>query len=209
MNAETILANINKIAAQHEIIKITKEYEMLVQGLKEEIALKEQKKSGKPNRFKAALRFAKYCNGMFKNTRPLFAGAFMDNGMQYITDAIRIVRFETPFDGLPQGGEGIKPASLTQLFKYNSSLPVTLPPLAELKTKLKIAKADGTLDSEGRDVVEIGGRWFNTEYVIQLIEMVEPTEAYFSREGNYPLLVLIGDGAQGALSAMKIKGKEA
>ena len=67
------------------------EFMNLAQSLREEIALAEQKKSGKADRFKAALRLSKWVNREFRATRPAMAGAYIDDkGAQWIFRDTRV-----------------------------------------------------------------------------------------------------------------------
>ena len=208
MNAEKVLSSINLIVEKYNSsIAQTPEFEALAQSLREEIALAEQKKAGKADRFKAALRFSKKVNKEFAKNRPATAGAFLDDkGRQIILHPHYAVRYEKPIDGLVEAGEGNRPASIGSIFeKYDSTLEVTLPTLAELKTKLKLDKAEGKLTDEGRSLTELQGKFYNTDYLIQLIEMVEPTDAYFSSSAKFPMLVIIGEDSRGIVCPINIK----
>lgn len=206
MNAEKVLSSINMIVNKYAPnVSKAPELEALVQSLREEIALAEQKKAGKPNRFKAALRVSKRINKDLKDSRPGLAGAFTwEDGKQYLFHSYFAARFDEPFDGLVEAGEGGKPSSLVKMFEnYNSRLPVDLPSLAELKTKLKLDKAEGNLDDRGWSLCELDDVFYNTDLLIQCVEMVEPTEAYFSSDGKFPMLVMFGEGAQAVLCPIR------
>lgn len=206
MNAAKVLTTLNEIAAIHApSIANVPEFQKLAQSLREEIALAEQKKAGKTDRFKAALRFSKWVHREQKNN-PSLAGAYIDEkGAQWIFHPNIAVRYEKPFDGLIQAEEGEKPASAERVMnRYDSNRPVKLIPLAELKTKLKLDKATGNVDSKGRSITTLDGVHFNTDYLIKLTELVEPEETYFSDDGKYPLLVVMGQGSNGVLCPMRI-----
>lgn len=206
MKAENILASLNRIAELYAPGVIsTPEYEKLAQGLREEIALAEQKRAGKADRFKAALRFSKKCRKEQGESRPALAGAYIgENGRQYIFHPHMAVRYEKPFDGLVEAEEGNRPASLDKMMEtYDSSRSFDLPELGHLKTMLKLDKAEGNLDDHGRSNTILDGVRFNTEYLIQLIELVEPTEAYFSNDSKNALLVVMGEGAAGILFPLR------
>lgn len=209
MNAEKVLKSINLIVSKYAPnASQSPEFEALAQSLREEIALAEQKKSGKADRFKAALRFSKKCNKEQRETRPYMAGAYIDEkGRQCIFHPAMAVRYEVPFDGLVEAEEGERPDVLDRVMStYDRSKPLALPELGHLKTMLKLDKAEGNLD-DGRSITELDGVTYNTEYLIQLIECVEPTEAYFSGPGKFPILVVFGEGAQGVVCPVKAKGR--
>lgn len=209
MKAETILASLNRIAELYAPGVIsTPEYEKLAQGLREEIAMAEQKRAGKADRFKAALRFSKKCRKEQGESRPALAGAYIgENGRQYIFHPHMAVRYENPFDGLVEAEEGNRPVSLDKMMdSYDSSRSFELPELGHLKTMLKLDKADGKLDEHGRSHTSLNGVIYSTEYLIQLIEMVEPKEAYFSGKGKFPMLVAMGEGSTGILCPIRVNG---
>ena len=211
MKAETILASLNRIAELYAPGVInTPEYKKLAQSLREEIALAEQKRAGKADRFKAALRFSKKCNKEQQATRPAMAGAWIDDqGRQCILHPHMAVRYDKPFDGLVEAKEGMRPAALDRMMStYDSSRRLTLPELGHLKTMLKLDKAEGKLDEHGRSHTKLDGVTYNTEYLIQLIEMVEPTEAYFSNNRKFPMLVMMGEGARGIVCPINVKGEK-
>lgn len=209
MNAEKVLCTINQIAEKYESsIARTPEFEALAQSLREEIALAEQKKAGKADRFKAALRFSKKCHKEQQATRPNMAGAYIDqNGRQCLVHPHMAVRYDKPFDGLVEAEEGNRLGSLDKMLEtYDSSKSFVLPELGHLKTMMKLDKAEGRLDDQGRSHTNLDGVIYSTEYLIQLIEMVEPTQAHFSSGRNYPLLVVSGDGANGILCPIRVNG---
>ena len=81
MKAEKILKDLNEIAEFYDAIKLHPKFESLTQELKSEITLAEQKKAGKADRFKAALRNSKKINKEWLYSRPGIAGAFiLENG---------------------------------------------------------------------------------------------------------------------------------
>ena len=205
MNAENILTSLNRIAELYAPGVIdTPEYEKLAQSLREEIALAEQKRAGNVDRFKAAVKFAKKCNRDMQEIKPYLAGAYTDcNGKQYIVHSFMAVRYDVPFDGLVEAEEGIRPSVDNMMSTYDRSRSYTLPELGHLKTKFRIDKAEKHLDAHGRSITELDGICFNTEYLIQLIEMVEPEEVYFSNNRKNANLVVFGKGAAGILCPVK------
>lgn len=203
MDAEKILAKLTIIATQLPQINGSDEYKDIVQSLKQDIALRAEKNAGRASQYKAALRFAKYCV-KYCADRPLFRGAHVENGKQYITDTHKAVRFDTPFEGLPEASnDGKRPNFDKVIDTYNYRLPATLPTLAELKTELKINKAQKNLNDSGHSLTVINGRNYNTDYLIQMVEMINPKEAYFTNESDTAYLVMIGDGAQGVVTAIR------
>ena len=87
MDAVKLLKELNGFADTYKGLGAEPKFQCLVQSLKEEIALGEQKKAGKADRFKGALRFSKATNKQWKDRRPGIAGAFIgETGKQYITD---------------------------------------------------------------------------------------------------------------------------
>lgn len=200
INAEKLLKELNGFADVYHGLGAEPKFQSLVQSLKEEIALAEQKKAGKADRFKAALRFSKATNKQWKGIRPGIAGAYIgESGKQYITDTYGVVRYDNPYEGLVEAGDGTYPNLDRVIDKYNSKCKAELPSIAELKTELKLNKAEGNLDNRGRSLTSVGKATFDTAFLIQIIEAIEPTEAYFSDDSNVPTLVVIGEGAQGAL----------
>ncbi len=207
MKAENILKSINRIAELYAPGVInTPEFEKLAQDLREEIAMAEQKRAGKVDRFKAALKFSKRSKKEMEYSRPSLAGAYIaENGKQYIFQPHMAVRYDNPFDGLVEAPDGDRPVSLDNLLNnYDSSRSFELPELGHLKTMLKLDKAEGKLDDHGRSHTKLDGATFSTEYLIQLIEMVEPTEAYFSGKGKYPSLIVMGEGSTGILCPIRV-----
>lgn len=207
MNAEKVLTSINEIAKQYPEITITKEFVVLAQSLREEIMLAEQKKAGKGDRYKAALRFSKDLNKEFYNSRPSIAGAFNGvKGEQYMIHPHYGVRYETPFEGLIEIGEALTPPSIEKLFdRYEGSKKVELPTLAELKAQLKVDKASGNTYN-GKIITDLNGTCYQTKYLIQILEMVEPTEAYFSSGHKFPSLIVMGEGAKGIVCPVNTEG---
>lgn len=207
ISAEKLLKELNGFADVYYGLGAEPKFQSLVQSLKEEIALAEQKKSGKPNRFKAALKFSKMSQKEQKYSRPGIAGAYIgESGKQYIMIAAMAVRYDNPYEGLVMAEDvGTKPNIDRAIDSYNSKLQVELPSLAELKTELKLNKAEGNLNEKGRSMTQVEEALYDTEYLINLIEAVEPEEAYFSCEGKTPVLTVIGDGAQGVLLPIRPK----
>jgi len=208
MNAETVLKSINNIAELYNPgIAETVEFQDLAQKLREEIALAEHKKSGKADRFKAALRFSKWVSRE-QQARPAMAGAYIDkNGRQWILHPAVAVRYDKPYDGLVEAEDGTRPSNADRLVEsYDSKRPVKLPDLKDLKIKLKLDKAEGNLDERGRSHTTLDGVTFDTELMIKLLEIVEPKEAYFSGTGNYPVLVVMGKGARGVVCPLRVNG---
>lgn len=209
INAEKLLKELNGFADTYYGLGAEPKFQSLVQSLKEEIALSEQKKAGKADRFKAALRFSKSANKKLKYSRPGIAGAYIgESGKQYITDSYSVVRYDNPYNGLveaEQGGGGAYPNLDKVIDNYDSKCKVELPSVAELKTELKLNKAEGNLDNQGYSRTSLGKTEYDTALLIQMVEAVEPTEAYFSNDSNTATLVLIGDGAQGVLLPLRPK----
>lgn len=200
ISAEKLLKELNGFADVYYGLGAEPKFQSLVQSLKEEIALSEQKKAGKADRFKGALRFSKATNKQWKNARPGIAGAYIgESGKQYITDTYGVVRYDKPYEGLVEAEGGSYPNLDKVIDHYNSKCKADLPSIAELKTELKTNKATGNLDARGISLTKVNKAHYNTAFLIQLIEAVEPIEAYFSNDSEVPTLVLIGDGAQGAL----------
>ena len=200
ISAEKLLKELNGFADTYYGLGAEPKFQSLVQSLKEEIALAEQKKAGKADRFKAALKFSKMAEKEQKHTRPGIAGAYIgEGGKQYIMIYAMAVRYDSPYEGLVMAGEGTKPNVDQAIDKYNSKLKAQLPSIAELKTELKLNKAEGNLSVRGRSETKLGEVKYDTEYLIALLEAVEPKEAYFTAENNVASLVVIGDGAQGVL----------
>lgn len=207
MKAENILMSINRIAELYAPGVInTPEFEKLAQDLREEIAMAEQKRAGKADRFKAALRLSKWVNREFRDTRPAMAGAYIDEkGRQFIFHNYLGVQYDKPYDSLVEAEEGMRPANAQKLLdNYDSSRPVKLPELKDLKTKLKLDKAEGKVDDRRRSHTTLDGVTFDTDLLIKLVEAAEPEEAYFSGKGNYPLLVVMGDGSRGVICPIRV-----
>lgn len=206
LDAAKLLKELNGFADVYYGLGAEPKFQSLVQSLKEEIALDEQKKAGKADRFKGALRFSKATNKRWKGIRPGIAGAYIgESGKQYITDSYGVVRYDTPYEGLVEAEGGSYPYLDKVIDNYNSKCKAELPSIAELKTELKVNKAEGNLDDKGNSLSKVGKAFYNTAFLIQLIEAVEPTEAYFSDDSHVPTLVVMGDGAQGALLPIRPK----
>lgn len=200
MNAEKLLKELNGFADVYYGLGAEPKFQSLVQSLKEEIALSEQKKAGKADRFKAALKLSKQAEKAAGKVRPGIAGAYIgESGKQYIMISAMAVRYDNPYEGLVMAGEGTQPNIDRAIDSYDNNLKVELPSLVELKTELKLNKAEGKLNPNGRSMTKIEEALYDTEYLIQMIEAVEPNEAYFSCKGQIPSLVVIGNGAQGVL----------
>lgn len=199
MDAAKLLTELNGFADVYHGLGAEPKFQCLVQSLKEEIALAEQKKAGKADRFKAALKFSKMAKKS-NIARPGIAGAYIgETGKQYIMIAAMAVRYDAPYDGLVMAEEGTRPNLDKVIEAYNSNLKTELPSVAELKTELKLNKAEGKLNPKGRSMTQVGESLYDTEYLISLVEAVEPEEAYFSAEGKTAALTVIGKGAQGVL----------
>lgn len=205
MDAAKLLKELNGFADVYYGLGAEPKFQSLVQSLKEEIALAEQKKAGKADRFKAALRFSKAANKKWKYGRPAIAGAYIgESGKQYITDSYGVVRYDTPYEGLVEAEKGEAIPNIDKVIdNYNSKCKVELPSIAELKTELKVNKAEGNLDHQGYSRTSLGKSEYDTALLIQMVEVVEPTEAYFSNDSNTATLVLVGEGAQGALLPLR------
>ena len=205
MDAAKLLKELNGFADFYKGLGAEPKFQSLVQSLKEEIALSEQKKAGKADRFKGAVKFAKLAKKEMKYSRPGVAGAYIgESGKQYIMIAAMVVRYDNPYDGLVEAEEGTRPNVDKVVDTYDSKLPAKLPSISELKTELKINKAEGNLQG-GVSLTKVGESLYNTEYLIQMIEAVEPSKAYFATAGQNAVIVLIGDGAQGALLPVRPK----
>lgn len=197
MNAEKVLSSINLIVEKYAPNASKEpEVEALAQSLREEIALAEQKKAGRADRFKAALRFSKFANKANQDRRPGMAGAYVLNGKQYICHDYMAVCFDSPMEGLVEAGMGSRFTSYDQTIKHRYKT-VELPSLADVKTQAKLAKMEGELDKHGRCLIEIEGAFFDSKLLSQIIEMVGDGEAYLCRDSEFSPLVLIGDGASG------------
>lgn len=203
MNAEKVLSSINLIVEKYAPnASKAPEFEALAQSLREEIALAEQKKAGRSDRFKAALRFSKVANKANLGRRFGLAGAYVMDGKQYIVHDHLAVCFDTPMDGLVEAGKGERFTSFDKVIepRYKS---VELPSMADVKTQAKLAKAEGNLDKHGIHRVEIDGVQFNSKLLIQIMEMVGDGEAYLCNNSNFSPLVLIGNGARGVVLPMR------
>ena len=213
MNSEKMLANLLEIKEFGNVSPLVAGVlDDLILSAKQDIATAEAKKTLGQNRYKAALAFAKYCAK--EKYRPTLAGAFpMSGGRQSICDGFRAVIYDTPYDGLPE----IEKQYHDNVMNMDNVFPngknrlteVELPSLSELKTTFKIAKAAHT--GKARDfshiskVVASDGshRWFNTKYLIEMIECVEPNAAYFMDEKPSAPMYLEGDGARGIVMAVR------
>lgn len=205
MDAAKLLTELNGFADVYKGLGADPEFQCLIQSLKEEIALGEQKKAGKADRFKGAVKFAKLAKKKSSYSRPGIAGAYIgESGKQYIMIDAMVVRYDNPYDGLVEAEEGTRPNIDKVIETYDSKLSAELPSIAELKTELKLNKAEGKL-YEGVSLTKVGESLYNTEYLIQMIEAVEPSKAYFATAGQNAVVVLIGDGAQGALLPVRPK----
>lgn len=205
MDAAKLLKELNGFADVYYGLGAEPKFQSLIQSLKEEIALGEQKKAGKADRFKGALKFSKLAKKENNTTRPGNAGAYIgESGKQYIMIGAMAVRYDNPYEGLVMAEFGTRPSIDKYIDTYDSKLPVELPSIAELKTELKLNKAEGNLQ-DGVSLTALGESFYNTEYLIQMIEAVEPSEAYFATAGQNAVLALIGDGAQGILLPVRLK----
>lgn len=185
----------------------------LIMTVKQDIASAEARKSLGQNKYKAALAFAKYCAK--QNLRPTLAGAFpLSGGRQGICDGYRGVVYEQPYDGLPEIEKHFYPdvIDMDKILPNEDAklIEVEMPSLAELKTNFKIAKAAytgkaGYFNHTTKIVATDGShRWFNTKYLIEMIECVEPSMVYFMGELPSALMYFEGNGAKGVVLPVRM-----
>lgn len=208
MTTAAIYESIYTIINKYDIsIFNAPEYKELEQKLKSDIALETYKKTGKQGRFKAALKFSKQLQKKWADAKPGVAGAYIqEDGRQCLVDNCLGVRYDEPYDGLvtASGENHMNLGSLIDVPETEYVLP--LPTLAELKTELKTAKAEGRTTEHGRCIIKFEEHWFDIEYLIQAIELVEPEMVFFSKTDMTSPMILCGDGAKGCL--MPVSHKE-
>lgn len=215
MNSERMLLKLTEIKERGNVNPFAaRTLDDLILSVKQDIALKTAKTSMRQTRYKAALEFARECVKGIGKTRPAMAGAFpTKDGRQAICDGYRVVIYDEPMDGLPtidqaQNGNVMKVEDVINSLG-DKRASVEIPSIEELRTVCKIAKAEYTgkrgsfnhytklIDSAGNHA------WFNTEYLINLLACVEPTECCFAEQEIYNgkrwLLYVKGDGAEGML----------
>lgn len=146
----------------------------------------------KVNRIKAAERFAKHCKQQLLGSHPHLAGAFFEDGIQYICDNYTVVRYKNPIAGLTQAAESDRHTRMGEVFEQarggNASL---LPGFAEMKRVVAIFKAAAS-SKRAKHLTYVGGSYFNTEYLIRAMTLAGITSGE-ARYGNQKLYLANGD----------------
>ena len=215
MTNETLLKKLTEVKEKSDNHIITRYLDDIIAEVKSDIASAEAKKSGKYDRYAAALKFAKRCVKEKREFLPKLAGAFpTKSGEQAICDGVLAVVYKKPYDGLPTIDESfhndvlemerVMPSSSTDLFE------VELPDINTLNTNYKLKKAEHTgrpkdfshltkITSDGGD-----NRFFNTLFLIELIKCVGDGTSYFMNKGCFGALYIEGDGAKGLLLPVRV-----
>lgn len=205
MNATKVLeflAPLEKTLEREGLLYDLAETRKMIAECKEEIAYKESSKGGSGNRYKAALRFAKRCVKELSN-RPSLAGAVNYEKGQYICNGCCAVIFETPFEGLPMAEKVDNPLDIEKALPRNvySLVEVSVPDVVELRTHLKVQKAEAKkLGDKKKKVVyleDVGENTYDLEYLLDVIEATEPERAYLVPCGKYRSLYFEGEGTRG------------
>lgn len=176
----------------------------MIVACKEEIAYKESSKGGNGNRYKAALRLAKRCVKEL-NYKPALAGAVNYERGQYICNGYCAAIFDTPFDGLPMAEKVDNPFDIEKAIpqSVHNLVEVSVPDVAELRTHLKVKKAERKKNKGGYYLEDIGENTYNLEYLIDVIEATEPERAYLVPLGKYSSIYFEGDGTRGIVLPLR------
>lgn len=211
MKPEVILEHLTNLSNAFPEIKTHPDHAALLEALRIEIvesaAKSEGKSEGKLVRLRAAKRLSKETAQKWKTQIPALAGAFTQEGKQYIHNGFYAVRFNRPMNGLTESGDKSERTEVNIYDNLKKSIPVNLPTIPELKAKLKLDKAEGNLETvmgKADSYTNLDGRYFKTKWLIDLMEAVNPTAAYFEEDKPYTILTMEGEDATALLCPAKL-----
>lgn len=214
MNEEKVLRSLSTIKEYTDRSNILahEELDKLMEGLRQDIAIKAAKQAGNVSQHRALLTFAKYCQKHMKDIRPVMAGAYILGERQCICDGYRAVIKDDPEAGLPLAEDG-EPFNLDKIFPdstYGYSR-IIIPRLDDLKAENAVGKAENKNDkgyyhkTTLRAIGEAAPVCVNTDYLINMIECIGDgveivTEIKPSLNGwSLNPLIFTGDGIKGIL----------
>lgn len=143
MNAATVLTAVNEIKNYNISVQVTEILDRLKAEAEKDIRQQAAKTTGNGNRQKAAERFIKNCKKLHP-TKPALHGAFIQNDIQYFTDAYSAFSLPQPLplENIPENAEPLKVADFIKNARENNGEKLQLPTIAELKAYIKIKKAE-------------------------------------------------------------------
>lgn len=111
----------------------------IADDLRAAIAEQTEKAAGRGSAQRAMLRLVK------RAPRENVRCAWMQDGNQCACDGVIAVEVFAPLAGIPEADPGVVPLDVSRIIepaRYNSGLPVPVPSLAELKSHIKIYRAE-------------------------------------------------------------------
>ena len=173
---------------------------------KTKVAATTAKPATNPNA--AAVAFAKACAKRMSK-RPEYAGAFVFNDRQYITNGYVMVAYDNPIDGLPQAdtskGNG-GPAMENAINVTRVGVEQKLPVLSELLAQFKEAKAKSK-EKDFTQYTKLGVNYYNTEYLSTAMALAGVTGGGSARvqTANKPMYIQ-GQGCEVVVQPVRVSG---
>ena len=191
----------------HEDTPAYKLYEFKLRGLLDKCRaeIESNTLSGdKKDRFKAALSFAKYCQKEMSDSKPMLAGAWVDEmGRQGICDKISMAVYEIPYAGLPMAdiAVGEKTLRIDEITPKGYDASGILPDPRNLKAAVKSAKLDfrgPTKDFEHLTFIHTGESpqsviCLGTEVLIRAIECAGSQAFEYFQDNPLKPIKITGD----------------
>ena len=162
--------------------------------IREEIAKKAAKASGKTNLLKACKSILKAAN---KGYNRALHGVTTINGTSYVCDNSRLIAFPAGAVDLPGIPENVKPLDFESIMKHDVfSIELSLPDAGYIKEELKRIKAAEKAAGRKpyRYIIRISDMFFNAEYLKDAIEATGASLGHSCGE-KCPLHVIGGENA--------------
>ncbi len=188
------------IMAKEDVRHLFQLEELLKQYIAEQIAQTKGGAKGK-QRFKSAQQYIKEAIKEYPNRLQL-NGSWIYNGKQYITNTFSGIELISIIEGLPEISKDVEPYKLYEIIdsaerNTHTNLKVEIPSLIDLKTQLKIAKAEmkarkvEEFQKVRSGLVKINNYFFNVKLLVDIIKLfpTEDLEYYVGNTKYSPIFV--------------------
>ena len=181
MNNKKMIALL-KVVKEEVCPRTQEQIDEAIRELREEIAYKNNKASGKGNLSKIAATIIKEAK---KFAEENFYGSWIgSDGKQYVSNGFLAIRFSEPMD-LETLPDGITSIQMEKIFKNKGKEHYELPTVAEIKSGIAELKAEAKLKNLKSPILIYSfgnGCHVNPEYLLHCVMATGATEA--TTEGN-------------------------
>lgn len=151
----------------------------------------------------AAAAFALDCKKRFKDSNPSIAGAFANNGRQFITDGHIAVAYEKPLDGLTMVDDTVENRvdadAIMKGARFGHVLP--LPLLKDIKAQLKLA---GGKKRGATHFTQLDNVFVNTAFLIRTMELLGMEVGKARTAGQHKPLYIQGEGCEAIVMPVRL-----